>query len=72
MGEQLTKNHVKTHLPGDFILGVFFVEQPNLAMVLMCPYQLKNGVRTPISRVISTELPIYKAIYRVYSSIYNR
>ena len=44
MGEQLTQNHVKTHLPGDFILGVFFVEQPNLAMVLMCPYQLKMGL----------------------------
>ena len=50
----------------------FFVEQTQPRHGFDVSLPVKNGVRTPISRVISTELPIYKAIYRVYSSIYNR
>ena len=35
------------------------------------PLLVINGVITPISRVKSPQLPIYKAIYRAYNSTYN-
>ena len=35
------------------------------------PISVVNGFITPISRFFSPQLPIYKAIYRAYNSIYN-
>ena len=35
------------------------------------PLPAISGVITPMSRVFSTHLPIYKAIYRGYNSICN-